>query len=281
MPTCLSSDSEAGPSRLSPDELSPDETYRIAQRSLQGDLSSLSGYDSSSDSDSSTVSSGSFYLELGKTASIEDARRLIENHNYSTEKLVNQARRLVETFETSEPELRTVPTWFLRFNGRLEALFRAMLDTADECGGPAGLRYVVSAICACQVGSKSSDIQATIRGMTALGLTWFAHLLWPFKISSSYSLLPPDAPDNVAPQAIPTRGVLISICLKPPLLILQKVLLRQNYRCALTGTPKIDSGTPGCRLEIAHVLKRSVCQFQTSKTDLTPHYSGRVTWDIL
>ncbi|KAK0444901.1 uncharacterized protein EV420DRAFT_1721402 [Desarmillaria tabescens] len=205
----------------------------------------MSNGSESTEPGSSSADWGSFYVELGETATSDDAKHLISDTTRSTDELLTQARDLIKTFQESD-EFQNVPLWFLKFNGCLDKVFTAMLDTASECGGDAGLRYVASAICTCQVGYQKSDLKTTLQQMKTLGLTWFAHLLWLFKVSSSYSRLPRAAvASNIAQQAIPTRrGTELDLSDAPSSnrtrIMREQVLRRQNYQCPVTGVGQRD-----------------------------------------
>ncbi|KAK0440432.1 uncharacterized protein EV420DRAFT_1485995 [Desarmillaria tabescens] len=206
----------------------------------------MSNGSESTEPGSSSADWGSFYVELGETATSDDAKHLISDTTRSTDELLTQARDLIKTFQESD-EFQNVPLWFLKFNGCLDKVFTAMLDTASECGGDAGLRYVASAICTCEVGYRKSDLKTTLQQMKTLGFMWFAHLLWPFKVSSSYSRLPRAAvASNIAQQAIPTRRETeLDLSDAPSSFAPPKLPMPRNWRdlCGRAGHQRIPTAT--------------------------------------
>lgn len=99
---------------------------------------------------------------------------LIKNSKISTEDLETQALILIKALKVSGD--------YNRIKGKdipkleLHKILDAMLHNSDSCGGAAGRRYTVCAICICLRGE--TDSQDTLESLQDLATTWVSHFLW-------------------------------------------------------------------------------------------------------
>ncbi|KAK0460081.1 uncharacterized protein EV420DRAFT_250032 [Desarmillaria tabescens] len=166
-------------------------------------------------------------IDQEQMPSAEDIARFMDNPDHTTDYLVTEARELIKGCDDG-------PIWLSGLGSSVVSILSAMLDCAPS---ERGLRYISSSICA----SKS---------LNQLALVWFAHFLWPFKVLNRYSVL------------LDSKTKWSQHCD-----LRQQVLLRQDYRCALTGFTQLGhtKGRPLCNLQITRILQRSI--MGSEKTD--------------
>ncbi|KAF9555155.1 hypothetical protein CPC08DRAFT_821258 [Agrocybe pediades] len=155
-----------------------------------------------------------------------------------------------------------------------------MLACAEECGGEKGKRYVASAVIAC---SQEEDV---VGALQALGTTWLTHFLFVFKTGRGHSSQPSDEPSEVATPSIDeTPSHLLAGVGHRQKSFADDVLVRDGYQCVLTGSqhithPNIDANILVVDLDIAHILRRAIGEFNTDHKSKS-FKSAATTFDIL
>ncbi|TFK71320.1 hypothetical protein BDN72DRAFT_958128 [Pluteus cervinus] len=105
----------------------------------------------------------------------------------TTEALVSAARSIISSLESVEHfdvfDILGVSSV------RLHGVLRAMLDHANDCGGPEALRYSSSTISACGLDEHLHEIglTSTLEALRELAITWITHFLFFFKAPQPYT----------------------------------------------------------------------------------------------
>ena len=109
---------------------------------------------------------------------MESVKAIMDNEDLAINDLEERANSLIGTLaDDRHKEYNTLP--YVQTDLKLHLILKAMLAHAEGCGGKAGKRYTVSAICACHEGEYDSE--ATLAGLQDLATTWLSHPLFVCK----------------------------------------------------------------------------------------------------
>ncbi|KAF5378191.1 hypothetical protein D9615_007500 [Tricholomella constricta] len=202
------------------------------------------------------------------------------------QRLVETATTLIDTIAAHEEENT------FNYNGsklQLHAVLWAMLYHAESCGGQGGKRYTASAISLCDI-HDDPDSEKTFLMLRDLVTTWVSHLLFIFHTTASHSH---SAQRNMTPSglATPTREDTASLMDRG---VMSKnrdgdfrgqLLLRDGYRCAVTGVvdinhPKKHQEREAFTLEGCHIIRRAIAVYN-SEGGKDVYNSAVTTFDIL
>ncbi|KXN86444.1 hypothetical protein AN958_10100 [Leucoagaricus sp. SymC.cos] len=224
----------------------------------------------------------------------------ISKSDVTLQELVDAAEKIVnERFASDSKSTFKYKKGDDEISVQLDKVMVAMLAGAEECGGESGQRYVASAILAC---SKEEDV---VEALASLSITWLTHLLFIcrfqnlifslVKTSRGHANQPNKRPSQVAtPTVEQTATHLLEGVGNRNNNFPDDVMRRDGYTCVLTGFqdvshPKPAKGIFKTRLIVAHILRRSIGQFDSDHNSKSVGHlstqsafkSALTTFDIL
>ncbi|GBE81607.1 hypothetical protein SCP_0313360 [Sparassis crispa] len=214
------------------------------------------------------------------------------NSTFPSEELETRARDLINVLKDNVEY--DGPPWTRSGNCsiKLSDILEAMIYHAFGCGGEAGRRYTVCAICACHHGGTPNNVEDHILSqLRDLATVWLSHLLFMFKVKGSHTKQQNDTPSVIATPILDdtttelTQGAPKSRSEKFKL----QLLKRDDYRCVVSGAPDISfPDYPEDRVhevvftQACHIIQPAIADFDPPESANKKSYlSALTTFDIL